>query len=413
MKKLLIIGQVWPEPTSSAAGIRMIQLIDCFLKNDYKIYFASAASKSDFSFDLKSKNIDEISIRLNDESFDILIKELNPSTVIFDRFMTEEQYSWRVTENCPNALKILDTEDLHFLRNARQNASKKNIKFTDELLYSDLAKREISAILRCDLSLIISKKEMEILISKFNISENILHYLPFLEKEIKEKDISNWKKFNNRKNLIFIGNFIHEPNYNCVLYLKTKIWPKLCKKLPNVEMHIYGAYATQKVLQLNNPKENFYIKERALDAKETMSNYKILLAPIQFGAGLKVKFIDAMLSGTPSVTTSLGSESMTENGEWNGFIADDDSTFIEKVILLYENEEIWQSSQKTGVDILNKNYNKELFESNFLAKVDSIKENLVEHRNSNFIGQILQYNTNQSTKYMSLWIEEKNKTSFN
>lgn len=289
---------------------------------------------------------------------------------------------------------------------------KKNIKFTDELLYSDLAKREISAILRCDLSLIISKKEMEILISKFNISENILHYLPFLEKEIKENDISNWKKFNDRKNLIFIGNFIHEPNYNCVLYLKTKIWPILRKKLPNVEMHIYGAYATQKVLQLNNPKENFYIKERALDAKETMSNYKILLAPIQFGAGLKGKFIDAMLSGTPSVTTSLGSESMTENGEWNGFIADDDSTFIEKVILLYENEEIWQSSQKTGVDILNKNYNKELFESNFLAKVDSIKENLVEHRNSNFIGQILQYNTNQSTKYMSLWIEQKNKTSF-
>lgn len=116
MKKLLIIGQVWPEPTSSAAGIRMIQLIDCFTINNYKIYFASAATKSEFSYDLKSKNIEEISIQLNDKSFDILIKELNPSTVIFDRFMTEEQYSWRVTENCPNALKILDTEDLHFFK---------------------------------------------------------------------------------------------------------------------------------------------------------------------------------------------------------------------------------------------------------------------------------------------------------
>jgi hypothetical protein len=33
--------------------------------------------------------------------------------VLFDRFMMEEQFGWRVAENCPNALRILDTEDLH------------------------------------------------------------------------------------------------------------------------------------------------------------------------------------------------------------------------------------------------------------------------------------------------------------
>jgi hypothetical protein len=35
--------------------------------------------------------------------------------VLFDRYVTEEQFGWRVSENCPNALKIIDTEDLHFL----------------------------------------------------------------------------------------------------------------------------------------------------------------------------------------------------------------------------------------------------------------------------------------------------------
>ncbi|WP_313373948.1 glycosyltransferase [Chishuiella sp.] len=409
MKRLLIIGQVWPEPTSSAAGTRMIQLIDCFLKNDYKIYFASAASKSDFSFDLKSKNIDEISIRLNDESFDQFIEELKPTVVMFDRFMTEEQYSWRVSENYPNAIKILDTEDLHFLRNARQNAFKKQLCFTEDLLYTDLAKREIASILRCDLSLIISKEEIQILTEKFNINKDILYYIPFLENEIKNEDIKNWKDFDERKDFMFIGNFIHEPNYNCVLHLKTKIWPTLRKKLPKAEMHVYGAYASQKVLQLNNPKENFYIKGRANDAKETMCNYKVLLAPLQFGAGIKGKFIDAMLSGTPSVTTTIGAESMSENGEWNGYITDEASAFIEKAVLLYENGEIWKTKQKEGVNILNKNYNKELFELKFLNKINSIQNNLIQHRNSNFLGQILQYNTNQGTKYMSLWIEEKNK----
>ncbi len=140
MKKLLIIGQVWPEPTSSAAGTRMIQLIDCFKKAEFEITFACAASKSDYSFDLISKGVKEVEIQLNDESFDDFVRQLNPEIVLFDRFMIEEQYGWRVSKECPNALKILDTEDLHFLRNARQEATKKGIEFTEDLLFSDLAK---------------------------------------------------------------------------------------------------------------------------------------------------------------------------------------------------------------------------------------------------------------------------------
>ena len=55
-KSLLIIGKVWPEPNSSAAGTRMMQLIDLFQKLGYHITFASAAKESFFQFDLKQLN---------------------------------------------------------------------------------------------------------------------------------------------------------------------------------------------------------------------------------------------------------------------------------------------------------------------------------------------------------------------
>ena len=409
MKKLLIIGQVWPEPTSSAAGTRMIQLIDCFLKADFEITFACAASKSDFSFDLKSKDVEEVEIKLNDESFNDFVRDLNPEIVLFDRFMIEEQYSWRVTNECPNTMKILDTEDLHFLRNARQNASKKGIEFNNDLLFSDLAKREIAAILRCDVSLMISKQEIEILKNQFNIDESLLYYLPFLEKSITDDKVNNWTKFEAREHFMFIGNFIHEPNFNCVQILKTKIWPILKTKLPKAEIHIYGAYPTQKVIQLNNSKDRFFVKGRADDAQKTMSHYKVLLAPIQFGAGVKGKFVDAMQTGTPNVTTSVGAEAMQENLDWNGFVADDVDAFVDKAILLYTNESEWKKAQKNGVKLLNENYNSILFENDFLEKIEKIFKELNNHRNHNFIGQILQHHSNQSTKYMSLWIEQKNK----
>jgi len=403
-KKLLIIGLVWPEPTSSAAGTRMIQLVDLFLRKDYEITFASAASKSDFSYDFSQTSVIEQQIKLNDESFNLFLKTLNPSIVIFDRFMVEEQYGWRVQQECPDALRILDTEDLHCLRSARQQSDKKQ---TEIELFSDTAKREIASILRCELSLIISEVEMKILEETFKVDSSLLYYLPFLEKEITAEMVQNWITFEERTDFVFIGNFLHEPNFNTVQNLKTKVWPLLRKKLPDASMNIYGAYTSPKVLQLENKNEKFFVKGRALNAKETIAKHKILFAPIQFGAGVKGKFIDAMQVGTPSITTSVGAEAMRGGLDWNGFIEDDVEISVKKAVELYENKTIWLLAQQNGVRIINERYSSLHFAEKFITVIEKL--DLEKHRQENFIGQILNHHTTQSTKYMSLWIEEKNK----
>lgn len=405
-KKLLIIGLVWPEPGSSAAGTRMIQLVDLFLADGYHITFASAASKSDFSYDFSTTNVVEQEIKLNDESFNTFLKALNPDIVLFDRFMIEEQYGWRVQQECPGALRILDTEDLHFLRQARQQSTKKQEALD---LFSDTAKREIAAILRCDLSLIISEAEIKLLEEQFKIDASLLYYLPFLEQKITVETIQNWIPFANRADFVFIGNFLHEPNWHAVQTLKTKIWPLLRKKLPQASMNIYGAYPSQKVLQLENKAEKFFIKGRAINAQETIARHKILLAPIQFGAGVKGKFIDAMQTGTPSVTTTVGAEAMKGNLPWNGIIEDDLTLFAEQAAELYQNETAWLAAQQHGVQIINERYASSVFADAFIQQVKELLSDLTKHRQSNFIGQILNHHTVQSTKYMSLWIEEKNK----
>ena len=292
---ILMIGAVWPEPKSSAAGSRTVQLIEQFQKLNWQITFACAASDSDFSIDFKKYNIEKMTIELNNSNFDEFIKNLQPTIVLFDRFMIEEQFGWRVAENCPNALRILDTIDLHCLRLARQNASNEKREFTLEDLYSDTAKREIASIYRCDCALIISYFEMTLLQEFFKIDADILHYTPFLLNPICQKTFSSWPIFENRKHFVTIGNFLHGPNWNGVLYLKEKIWPLIRKQLPTAELHVYGAYPSPKVTQLHQPKEGFLIKGRADCAQEVMQNAKVCLAPLRFGAGLKGKLIDAML----------------------------------------------------------------------------------------------------------------------
>ncbi len=409
LQHILIIGAVWPEPNSSAGGTRMMQLIDVFLSNGFKITFASSASDSEFMFDVRELGIEKIAIELNSSSFDTFIKELNPSHVLFDRFMIEEQYGWRVAQECPNAIRILDTVDLHCLRLARQIALKENREMTTFDLMSDVAKREIASVFRCDLSLMISKVEVELLKKTFKVDSSILLYIPFLLDPIDLKQISTWKSFEDRNHFVIIGNFIHEPNWDAVKFLKESIWPLIRKELPKAEVHVYGAYPTQKVLQLNNPKEGFIIKGRAENAAEVVSKAKVSLAPLRFGAGMKGKLVEAMQCGTPTVTTSIGAESMHGKLAWSGIIADTSEEIAKAAFELYTNSEKWIDSQKNGIEIIETIFSRTMYSKVLINKLFEIENQLKDHRLQNFTGAMLMHHTLASTRYMSKWIEEKNK----
>lgn len=383
----------------------MLQLIDLFQKQNWKVTFASAAADSEFAFDVAAIGVEKVTIDLNDTSFDIFVKNLNPAIVLFDRFMTEEQFGWRVAENCPNALRILDTEDLHGLRYARQNATKENRMFSNADLFSDVAKREIASIFRCDLSLMISEFEMDLLQNFFKVDASLLHYLPFLSDPI---DTGDWPEFEDRCDFVFIGNFLHEPNWNTIQYLKEIIWPKISQQLPDAQLKVYGAYPSQKVLQLHKPSENFYIMGRTQNAADVVKKAKVVLAPIRFGAGAKGKLLEAMQCGTPSITSTIGAESMHGDLPWNGIITDDADAIAQAAVELYQNKEMWKQSQHNGVAIVNQRYARLLFEQDLIDRILELQSNLQVHRQNNFIGAMLQHHALASTKFMSKWIESKN-----
>ncbi len=408
-KKLLIIGFVWPEPKSSAAGSRMLQLIAQFQKQGYAITFASAANTSPNTFNLNSIGVESHPIILNDASFDVFISELNPDIVLFDRFMTEEHYGWRVAEQCPHTIRILDTEDFHGLRKARELALKQQESVTLKHLQNTITKREIASIYRCDLSLIISEAEMELLTLQFKIDKKLLYYLPFLLEPISENTKSALPSFEKRAHFITIGNFLHAPNYDGVLYLKQHIWPLIRKVLPEAELHIYGAYASQKVNQLHNNADGFLITGFTENVNEVMQHAKIVLAALRFGAGLKGKLFDAMQNGTPAIMSTIAAEGIFTSSEMsNGFIEDNPVVFAQKAIDLYTNSETWKSKQNQGFEVLTNRFDKAHFEADFEKKINELIEHLQFHRQDNFIGQLLQHHTLQSTKYLSKWIALKN-----
>jgi len=408
MQKVVFIGQIIPEPSSTAMGRRTLQLIELFQSLGASVTFACAADPSAYAADFAALGVAKMDLPLNDSSVDGALADLAPDVVVFDRFIAEEQYGWRVAAQCPSAIRILDTEDFHSLRLGRQAAFKRGEAFNfNELLTLEVAKRELASIYRCDLTLMISKAEITLLQNVFKLDETLIQYLPFLEPHLAPNHLEACVGFEQRKDFVSLGNFAHEPNWQSVLQLKKEIWPLISAQLPEAKLYVYGAYPSEKVQQLHQEKEGFIIKGRAENAHEVLSKARVLIAPLAFGAGLKGKFIDAMQVGTPSVTTTIGAEGMYGNLPWQGYVTDNPQDFANKAVALHNEKPLFEQAQRNGVELIN-----QLFTlpqaTPFIEKVNAIRKDLHAHRAQNFIGQMLMHHSLQSTKYLSKWIEEKN-----
>jgi hypothetical protein len=409
-KTALFIGFTWPEPSSTAAGTRMLQLIQFFREKEYRTVFASTATQTALSMDLEAIGVKKVRIKLNDSRFDGFVAGLNPDIVVFDRFLTEEQFGWRVGQFAPQALRMLDTEDLHSLRLTRHELLKKQVPFSiDAWLQNDTTKREIASIYRCDLSLIISDYEMGLLTETLKIDGNLLMHLPFMLDPLNATEVQNWPPFEARKDFICIGNGKHAPNIDAILWLNTEIWPKIRQRLPEAHLDIYGAYLPAHIRQMNNPDEGFNVRGWTENVTEVVGKAKVSLVPLRFGAGIKGKLIDGMQSGTPSVTTSIGAEGMHANHPWNGHIADTAEAFADAAVRLYRNPGEWRSAQQNGVSIVKNLYNKDILGSKLTTTLGKIRNDLQNHRDQNFIGAMLLHHSMASTKYMAKWISAKNK----
>jgi len=140
-----------------------------------------------------------------------------------------------------------------------------------------------------------------------------------------------------------------------------------------------------------------------------MYNARVCLSPLRFGAGLKGKFFDAMYNGTPFVTTTIGAEGIVDLGSQHDFVANTVDEIVNRAIILYQDENVWLQQQKLGFELLSNKFNKKTHIRKFLNRLEEALTNKAANRLNNFTGAMLNFHAMQSTKYMSRWIEEKNK----
>lgn len=126
--------------------------------------------------------------------------------------------------------------------------------------------------------------------------------------------------------ILFVGFFRHEPNVEAVLHFATKVLPRVRRELPEAIFRVVGAYPPRAILDLAERDAGI---EVAGMVPETASHYRratVFVAPILRGSGTRLKILEAMASGCPVVSTTIGAEGLGA-GEGEIRIADEPEAF--------------------------------------------------------------------------------------
>lgn len=113
-----------------------------------------------------------------------------------------------------------------------------------------------------------------------------------------------------RHGILFVAGFGHPPNVDAACWLIEEILPRVRTRLPQVQLSLVGSNPTDEVKALAGDGVHVlgYVDDETL-----MSMYRsarVVVAPLRFGAGVKLKVLEAMAHGVPLVTTLVGAQGL-------------------------------------------------------------------------------------------------------
>jgi len=388
-RKLLIIAHLWPESNTTAAGQHLLALIQSFKNAKYQVHFGCTTDKTLLGDPFTEDAIIVHKIALNCNSFDELILDLRPEVVLFDRFISEEQFGWRVYKNLPQCCTLLNTEDLQSLRLSRSNGKEEEWETTDTF------KREIASFYRVDKVLIISREEINRLTALLPSIGSKLIYTPLI---VHRREIATT---NHRKpwSFVFFGSGKH-PGNKATLHRILEMWPNILKIQPESSLIIFGAYYTESLMNKAKKLKQVSFLGWVEDLDTVLINYQFLLSPTPFGAGLKGKILQSINNGVICLCTSLASEGIDMESRSLFMHLNSEREYLNTIESIINNSEILEREQSIQSELLD--HFSEFSNDSWISNL-TVENNL---KALEILKQVIRHSTINSTenlgKYLTL-----------
>ena len=160
------------------------------------------------------------------------------------------------------------------------------------------------------------------------------------------------KKLSNKKNIVFSASFDYPPNIHGAMWFAEKVFPIICKKIRDIRLILVGRNPDEKIKSL----ESEYIM--VTGSVESVVPYclaaDVIINPIFFGGGVKIKLIQAGVYNKPLVSSSFGAYGSAYKNIQDILISDEPFEFaqlcIDAIINPSKYSEMIESFRKTTID---------------------------------------------------------------
>ncbi|MFA5043204.1 MAG: glycosyltransferase [Kiritimatiellia bacterium] len=169
------------------------------------------------------------------------------------------------------------------------------------------------------------------------------------------------------ESLIFVGYYFNESNRDAVHWFVRTVWPQLKKTRPQLRFYIVGRGATSSIRDLARHDPQIVVTGEVQDIRPYLARARVFICPIRMGSGFRAKILEAMASGVPVVSTSLGAEGIPSGGGETLLLADTPAQMLRCVRLLLMDAEMGANmaakarelvvnrfARKNGMDALNR-----------------------------------------------------------
>ena len=157
----------------------------------------------------------------------------------------------------------------------------------------------------------------------------------------------------------------YAPNVNALSWFLKNVWPMLCRY--DVPLKVYGNIG--EVFRVERSK-GVIVNGFEPDISAIYDEIDIVINPVFFGAGLKIKNVEALANGLPLVTTSHGAQGL-ESGLNTAFLAaDEPQSFARHMINLITDHDLRRSIGEQAYEFAEERFSTECCFGELLAEIN-------------------------------------------
>ncbi|MFL9584545.1 glycosyltransferase [Stenotrophomonas sp. AB1(2024)] len=240
----------------------------------------------------------------------------------------------------PDARRVFDTVDLHYLRERRgaELAGDAGLLRNAERTRA----RELAVMAASDVTVLVSEAERV----QLQADAPAVHVELISNLHEVAGGGASWAQ---RRDLVFVGGFRHPPNVDAMHWFIGEVFARIRAQLPEVRFHCIGADVPPALHALAATQPGVVIHGFVPVVTPYMDEVRIAVAPLRFGAGVKGKVNLSMAHGQPVVATTCGVEGMHLRDGEDVLVADDAEAFAAAVVRLYRDEALWQRLSTAGL----------------------------------------------------------------